>query len=292
MRSSRALAALALLALPGGALAGACCVGSISSTPARVGECEHAVAALTASGEHSSGRWDRDGAVQDSSVTERALLATAAFGVRIDRQWQVGGTLPVRLNHHESREQSGWGGGVGDARALVMWDPLEEKPRLASLKATPVPIATLGVRVPTGRDWTRSERALGEDVTGLQPAAVLAGIAVERTLDRWPWSAGIATEVGVAPDSVQPAFVASASLGRTLTPRWTLTGTARHELAWATLEANTPAIRDTTAGAQLVHGRPLGWRAWVGAESAVPIPQFGASASRVASVFTGAALVR
>lgn len=92
MTSSRALAAagslaVALLAaLPADARAAACCVGSTSPFPIRVGECEKVVAGFSAGHERALGRWDRDGALADVGVPESAVLADLGVGVRFNRR--------------------------------------------------------------------------------------------------------------------------------------------------------------------------------------------------------------
>ena len=76
----------------------------------------------------------------------------------------------------------------------------------------------MGARLPTGRDWSESSTLLLEDVTGVEQPALIVGIAVERTVDKWPWSVGSTAEVGVG-NGVQPSIITSGSVGRYITPR-------------------------------------------------------------------------
>lgn len=289
--SSAALALLAWLLVPVAARAGACCVGSVTSVPTRLGECEKVGLGLTVGGEHSQAYYDRDGVVQHSSLTQQALLATVGAGVRIDRRWQVGLTAPARLNRYATESTRAWGGGPGDARVVALWDPLEERPRGSETPALPVPLLTAGLRVPTGRAWTESDAPMGEDITGLEQPAVLVGASIERTLDRWPWSLGTTAEVGVVP-GVQPTVQTIGTLGRTLGAKWTVVGSGRHTLSWASLEPGVRAVHSAHVGGRIVHGRPVRWRVFTGAETSLPVDHLGAGAALQTTVTAGALMVR
>jgi len=265
-------------------------VGSTAAAPARVGECEKAVVALSVTGEVGDGWWDREGALRDSSVREKSGVATVAGGVRLNRQWQVGLAAPLLVNHRASESLSGWGGGVGDVRLSALWDPFEER-AVADRLPAPVPLFILGTRLPTGRDWTHSSSVLHEDVTGLEQSAVVVGGQLERTLDKWPWSVGATTELGLGSLGLQPLVRTNGSLGRYLGHRWTVIGTLGHQIGWATLEAGGHASAQTWSGVQVVHGSPGRWRAWVGGKAGLPIRGAGVSATRTASVSTGLAVI-
>ncbi len=283
--------ALGLWAAPVAARAGACCVGAVTSIPTRLGECEKVGVGLTLGAEHAAARWDRYGALQPSSVTQDALIGTLGAGYRFDREVQVGLSMPARLHRYATDAAAAWGGGAGDVRAQVLWDPVTERPRTPSHRAPPVPLLTLGARVPTGRDWTRSTEPLGQDITGLGQPAVIVGASAQRTLDRWPWSAGANLEVGM-PRTVQPTLTAYATVGRTLGTHWTAVWTGRYEVALASLQPGVRPVRGAHVGGRLVAGRAVRWRVFAGAETAVPVPGLGANAPTVTAVSVGGLVVR
>ncbi len=290
MKWSKPTAALLALTWSTTAWAGACCVGSTATNPARVGECEKTVVAIGLSGE-TAGTWtDRDGERHQSSINERSALANLGAGLRLNRQVQVGLSAPIRLNHFATSETAMWGGGLGDLRVTTLWDPVEEKPKTKKF-SSPVPIFTAGMRLPTGRDWTESSAALHEDVTGLEQPAILAGAAIERSLDRWPWSVGTNAEVGVGARGAQPVIVSRGSLGKYFGSRWTVSGTVSHQMAWASLETGLKAATQTNAGLTVIRGTPGQWRGWLGAQTAVPLPGLNISTSQRTSVSTGVAIV-
>ena len=268
------------------AWAGACCVGSTATAPIRLGECEKTVVATSMTGEVNAGWWDRSGELHDSSVRERSATGTVLVARRLDPHWQVTAAVPFRVNHHASDSLSGWGGGLADVRLGALWDPLEER-----LRGAPVPVATVGLRVPTGRDWTASSATLHEDVTGLEQTAISAGFSLERTLDRWPWSVGSTAEIGVGQVGVQPQILSQGSLGRYLGSRWTLSATLDHRIGWASIGGHSHASAQTRVGGLVVHGAPGRWRGWMGARGGLPLRGAGVSATRTASVFTGVAIV-
>lgn len=267
--------------------AGACCAGSTTTTPAMLGECEGWLVGLGVSGEVSAARWDHRRALADSSLAERAGLASLVAGGRWDRRGSVTVELPVRLDHRAAGEVSAWGGGVGDVRALVWWDPFVERPKEDG--GGPLPWFVAGLRAPTGRDWTEARQPLDADVTGLAGPGLLLGATLGRTLDRTPWTVGLDAEIGLGGEHPQTTLTASGSVGRTLGARWTVLGSARHAI---TASGDDGMAARTAAGARLVLGRPVRWRAWAGAEADLPVPGLGRSAPIAARLGVGAALVR
>lgn len=267
--------------------AGACCLGATSTFPARVGECETSVAALTLGGELALGRWDSTGKLQDASLTEQALLSTVAGAVRYDRQLQMGFSLPVRANHRASASAADWGGGPGDALVQVLWDPKEELP-----DGPPVPLLSVGLRLPTGRDWTESDSPLLADVTGLAAPAVTVGVQLERTLRRTPYNLALGTSWGFAEDAVQPSISASASLGHYFGYGWSALGALSWSGAWAALDGSASAVMNPRLGLSVVHGQAKRWRVWAGAELDLPAPIVGRSATRYAAATIGMARIR
>ena len=168
-------------------------------------------------------------------------------------------------------------------------DPLEEGSVENGL-GVPVPVFTMGTRVPTGRDWTESSATLHEDVTGVEQPAVIGGAALERTIGKWPWRVGSTAEVGVGP-TLQPVVVTGAGLGRYLGARWTLGGTLSHQIGWAAVDGSSHAAAQTNAGASMIHGAPGRWRGWVSALTSIPVAGVGRSSARKSSLSTGFAVV-
>lgn len=257
------------------AWAGACCVGSTSAAPTRAGPCEHVVAGVDLRAEASVGRWDAAGALRDSSLAERSGVATLGAAWRWDRRGQIGLTVPVWLTYKAADALAGWGGGPGDLRVAASWDALPEGSHGG-------PVLSAGIRVPTGRSWREAHGHLLEDVTGQPGAAALAGAAWERTLGSVPWSVGLGAELGE-----DPVVTAGVGVGRYLGSRWTVLATLRHTQTWA----GAPAAR-TTAGARLIAGRRLAWRAWLGFEADLPVPLLGWSSMRSIAASGGVAAVR
>lgn len=288
---SRLAGLLFALVVAPAAQAGACCVGSTTTIPTRLGECEHVLAGIGLQGDLSTGRWTREGKVAGSSLAEQSGIATLAAGWRWDRKGQIGVTLPLWLNHKAVADQVAWGGGPGDLRVTATWDPIEERPALPGDLEPPVPVFTAGVRVPSGRSWRDATGALFEDVTGLAGPALLAGASLERITDRTPWAVGVNTELGLDEGELVPVLGAFGSVGRYFGTRWSVLGSLRHVQTFAGADPAGRTSR-TTAGLRLTHGRMLAWRAWAGAEADLPVPHLGRSAMRRVSVGAGFALVR
>lgn len=273
----------ALLALSRLAWAGACCAGSTSGVPIRVGECEHVVAGIGVGLETLTGVWSGDGSVAPSSLREGALLTTVGAGARWARWGQAGVQLPVRYGWRSAGDLHGAAFGAGDLSVTATVSAWEEhadrfQPRLLVIG---------GVRVPTGTSWDEADAPLAADVTGVEGWGLLGGISVERALGKVPWTLGVDVDAPVGGDATPLAAGASGSVGAYLGPKWTLLGNARYTATFA--EGGTGR---TTVGARLVRGERLRWRAWVGASVDPPVPGLGHSALRLASAETGLVWVR
>lgn len=275
--------------------AGACCVGSTSTVPTRLGECERGMAGLALGVERSYGQWSSAGQVTASSLQDDALVATLAGAWRWDRKGQIGLSLPARLNRKATDTTEAWGGGAGDLRVLGTWDPLNEWARGGEQAPLPVPILTGGLRLPTGTSWQEADGALLEDVTGLPGPAAVLGVSIERTLDRTPWSLGVESELGtVAHDDgrhLHPGFYGWLNVGRYLGTRWSVSGTLAHQESFAVGEPGSRTAR-TSLGARVTTARPLKWRAWAGGDADLPIPGLGRANLQRVQLGLGLALVR
>lgn len=288
MRFVEALVCAAVLTVPGAARGAACCVGSTSPFPVRVGECEKVVVGLGAGIEHGYGRWDRRGGVAGLGIAEDALTANVGAGFRLDRRWQVGLIVPVRANHRVGGETAVWGGGVGDVTLTALWDPMEEV-----YQGAPTVLLSGGVRLPTGRDWSESDGVLLEDVTGLPNPTVNLGVALERSLGKVPWMAGADASLGVGSlGKLQPGVTAYGSVGTYLGTDWSLLGTASWSFSWAAADGSAAVVARPRVGARVVRGERLAWRAWASADVDVGAPYLGRSATQAVSVSLGYALVR
>lgn len=285
------LALLLVLVGAGPARAGACCVGSTSTVPTRLGECETMLGGLSLGAETSLGRWDGTGRLAPSSLQDDALLSSLAGAWRWDRKGQLSMSLPLRLNHKGLEGEHLWGGGAGDLVATVLWDPFIEVPRGGLGRASPVPILTAGLRLPTGRTWEQAEGLLLEDVTGRPGPGLLMGLSIERSLDASPWSLGVDSELAYDHGHLHPVLTFNGSLGRYLGTRWSLVGLARHERSWA-MDGSGGSASRTVLGGKLARGEPLDWRGWLGVEGDLPIPELGHSNLRQVSASIGLALVR
>jgi hypothetical protein len=287
----RAVAALALLA-PVVARAGACCVGTVTAVPTRLGPCEHVTIALGASGERSFARWDSKGSVRGNSLVESTATAQLAVGVGFSRRWQVGLAAPLLVNARSAGDLSTSGFGPGDARVLATWLPVEEVAPEPGRLGRPAPVWTAGLRLPTGRDWRTSQDPLLADVTGLPGAAVVVGAQLERTYGDTPWLAGVTTETGVAGGSISPTVTAYGGVGRYLGSDWTVFGSVTHTESVSRGAASWARGARTTAGIRVITGRSLRWRAWGAADVDVPVPGLGADRATLARIGGGVAWIR
>ncbi len=273
-------AALGGLARSDRAHAGACCVGATSTVPTRLGECEHWLAGMGIQGESTQGLWDSSGAVVATTMVDEAVISTMAMAWRWDREGQLFATLPARINHRAAGGLDETAAGLSDLRAGVIWDPINESPD----GLWPVPVLTLGARLPTGVDWTESETDLQTDVTGLVGPALIGVVTAERTLGPIPWSIGADMEAS----TTLTALGATASLGRYIGTRWSLGGSLRYSI---TAAAGATTSR-TNAGLRLTRGQPLRWRGWLGVDSDVPVAGLGQSTTRQMHTSLGIALIR
>ena len=263
------------------AFGGACCVGSTSTVPTRLGECEHVTAGISLTGEHAFATWDRAGKVRSHPTADQGLIASLGAGVRLNRELSVTADLPARLSRR-GQGASSLGGGVGDVSINLTIDPLEEKAGGAA-----VPLFTLGLRAPTGRDWSESDNPKGADITGQGGVGLNAGVQLERTLDATPRTLGISASVPVGAQASLPSVTVTGSLGRYLSPRWSLIGGLRHTVSGFSKGRS----HRTVASARIVHGRPLAYRFYGGVESDLPSPWVGRSNPLFARASIGAVWV-
>jgi hypothetical protein len=280
-----------LAALAGAAVAhaGACCVGSTTTVPARVGECETVVAGVGVAVEHGAHRWDSGGTLARSSLTEDAVVTTLAAGWGWDRKGQVNLSAPMLTQWRRAGDLTSSATGAGDLRVTALWDPLNEEPRSNGRIAPPVPVFTVGLRAPTGRSWAASTDPLMADVTGLHGPAAILGAQLERTLDKTPWSVGVFEELGATDHGLHPTTRAFGTLGRTLGRDLSLVATAQHI---RTSDGEGPAATRTSGGLRATVGRRMRWRAWAGVDQDLPLAGLGRDNALLTRAGVGALVVR
>lgn len=276
-----------MLAVPGEAAAAACCIGSTSTVPTRLGECERASVGLGLKAQQLVGVWDRAGSSAPSSLSETTFTMGLAGALRIDRRLQLALQAPFLANHKQAGPSDAWGGGFGDVTVGALWDPVEETvdPDALSL---PVPVVGLGVRAPTGRSWEQSDSALLEDVTGSGHPALTASLQFERTMDRVPWSLSAQGEVAAAHGGEASSVMRyDFAVGRYFGTGWSALAMAGHQRARATLSDASTASSSTEVGLRVVRGQQRFWRAWAGASLGLPIKGLGHSTGRYNNLAAG-----
>lgn len=274
------------------AWAGACCVGSTSVVPARLGECERAVVGLSTVAQRSVGRWDSTGQLSPSSLQDDALTTELIGGWRWNRKAQLGLSVPMLINRKGLGEDEVWGTGLGDARISGLWDPRDELPRgVEGIRALPVPIFQAGLRLPTGRTWEEAEGALFEDVTGRPGTGLVLAAGLERTLDRTPWSFNLGGELAPDGEHLHSVLALDASLGRTLGRSVSVSARASHQQTRIHGQ-DGGTTRRSSVGISAVHGVPLHTRSWIALDADLPVPGLGQNNLRAVRAGVGLAVLR
>jgi hypothetical protein len=287
----RALTALGAITALGSApaVAGSCCSTAGGVIPVWVSPQEHVVVGVSEGLTTAVGRWDAAGRVTGSSLSESVSTTTLAAGWRLARPVQIFASLPLIATSRSTPGLASRGGGPGDLRLGVAWDPWHEKEASADPRRLPVPVFALGVRAPTGRDTFHAQDDLESDVTGLPGTAVTAEVRVERTVDDVPWYVSTVVETGLVPAarahpdapgargvSVEPVVRVTAAVGRRLSPQATLMGTLSHGESVRQTSGRTWRTAWTTLGALALVGGAAKPRAWFGLTTDLPIPGLGA----------------
>lgn len=270
------------------ATAGSCCVGSTSPVPTRLGPCERAIVGISAQGELGLLRWDPQGQVRSSSLTELGTGADLSVGVGLSRRTQLALTFPFRYTWRSTASLEGAGGGAGDARVLGRYNLMLERGSAGSDSSRPGVWLTAGARLPTGRSWTDSEDPLLADVTGLEGPGANLGVLVERTQHQVPWVLALSSEL----DGAGGVTTAMAGLGRTLGPRWTVLGSLGHSLTTLDGEEGLSVAHRSWVAGRVVLGQQLRWRAWLGLRTDLPIPGLGRDQAQLSSANLGVAWIR
>ena len=266
-----------LLALVVDAHASACCVGTTTTLPTRLGRCESAAVGVTVGGLASGSRWDASGAVGPSSLTERSLTAELLGAWRWSRNGQLGVAVPGALRTLEGAGASELGYGVGDVRVGALFERDEGSMGYASTT----------VRVPTGRSFDASDMALGADVTGRSGVGLTLAGGVEQSEGLWPWNVQLTTTLDARAQGLQTTPMLSVSAGRSLGPALSVAGSVSHRESLTRSATGLHRSADTRVGALAVRGAQNRYRLWLGASSSVPLPILGADQAVEATVSGG-----
>ena len=276
---------LILLHLAQTAFAGACCVGTTSTLPIMVGECEHAIAGISVGSEMTVGHWTADGKLVKNSIQETNSKALVGGGYRFNRNLQVGFRAPFLLNHRASDSLSGWGGGLGDINFGVTYDPYDE-----AVTQHAVPTMTLGFTGATGQDWTQGGGQLGEGVTGLEASSIDGAVSLERTIAKYPWSLSGGLNWGIGSNNPHRTVLVAGGIGMYFGNSWSALGTLDWSHSWYKV-SDTAFTNQTKTGIRIVHGKALNWRWWLDFRSGLPIVKLGHSSNITISSAVGFAKV-
>lgn len=282
----------AFLALEGRAYAQACCVAPSATGLGRLAMHESALAGIEARGTGGYGSFDAGGrfvgapgGTHDVGL-EQDLFASMRFLSRAQ------GTIAVPFveTFRGASGGSSSGGGLGDVRGSVRWDPIEAD------EATLAPgLAVLaGIIAPTGTPPERAADALGAGATGTGTTQGWGGLAIEEISG--PWLAalnGIVTlradrNVGGTRSSLPPRF----STGLVGAHAWTSGFVLSAAASWAyeadasldgkTVPGTSRRSLQLALGGQIPLGR--GARLVASAFATPPIPAISAGDSATAGL--------
>ncbi len=256
------------LVLSGDAWASGCCVGSTTAVPTQLGPSEHGTVALITGAEVSVLRWDRKGGIHRLDSGDGMASTSLGVGVGLSPRWQLGASMPVVANWRNG-ETFRWGGGAGDLR-------VDAKYYTSGDINGPVPLVTIGARLPTGRSWRPNSDATAQDITGLAGPALILRAQLEKTTGDTPWVVSINTETGTANGHISPVMTLNAGMGRYWGQRLTFFGNLSHMETLAKGSQQWARAARTTLSGRVIIGSRLRWRAWASLSADLPIPGLGA----------------
>jgi hypothetical protein len=175
---SRALV-LVTFAVPGQALAQACCAGPSALTPARLGIHEDAAVGLILKGTGILGGWDgqRNYFAEPSGHGEFDAELDLVGTLRVLSDGQVTLLIPFLKTWREAPGISEWGGGIGDINLAGRYDFTHA----GQYSVLPGIAALVGVTFPTGRAPESASNLLATDATGVGAFQLTGGIALEQS---------------------------------------------------------------------------------------------------------------
>jgi len=167
------------LVLPAHVLAQACCAGSSTLTPARLGIHEDAAIGVMARGTGVLGSYDAAGKylVSPSGVAELDGEVDVVGTLRVLADAQVTLLVPVVATWRQVTGLSELGGGLGDLNLSGRYDFWHA----GQSRVLPGIAVMLGVTFPTGRAPEDATKLLATDATGVGAFQLTGGLALEQS---------------------------------------------------------------------------------------------------------------
>jgi hypothetical protein len=180
---------LVLFGWAGRARAQACCAGTGTVTPARLGAHELALAGIQARAAGVLGTFDEHGHyVSSPSGTSEVDFEEDAFGaVRVLRRGQLALLVPLVETRRTARHVAEFGGGLGDINVSARYDFTSA----GEHRYVPGLAALGGLTLPTGRPPESSSKPLATDSTGIGAFQGNLGVAVEQYSGPWRFGATV-----------------------------------------------------------------------------------------------------
>ena len=265
--------------------AAACCVGSTSDQAARLGPCETALVGVSYGLEGLVARWSAGGQLVSARSTPRLDHSFVGyFALRVDPRFQLGATMPLRLQAVAAGDLREVGVGPGDLTLFARLEPFEN----AAGAGPPLPAFGLGLVLPTGIPPESAPGQLGAFATGRGYLALAPSVDLERTFGKGvfritvdglfsvprPWDEDVRVPgVGWGAPVAGSLFV---SVDTTLA----LSGGARGRSAGRVRgEVSGKASVEPWIGAGVSLGMPRFDRLSLGVRTSLPIPVIGRSTS-------------
>ena len=226
--SALALLWATLLLAPSIAQASACCAGSTSAAVGRLGGGEQAGLYVSLGLEGRTATWDGEGGVHAAERDRREAIILGIEGaLRVDRRFQFGGSMPLRVQHRALGEENAWGVGPGDLRTWLRFEPMED---VGGPKSAPVPALGFALILPTGIPASAAPDPLGAGATGSGYVSLGPVLSLERSGSRGSFEVGGQLLASLPPPDAPPSRVPGVgwSLGLSgaafLSPSVTLSG--------------------------------------------------------------------
>jgi hypothetical protein len=262
----------------------ACCVGATSAVPTRLGECERWLVGFGVGVEGASARYTPRFGISSPAPYEISFVQRFAAGVRVNSKFQLDLLASSRESWKWTNNLHEFGAGFGDLTVRAILEPVDER-FVTGVRGPPVPILTIGLRIPTGRNSSQSKRPLLSDVTGLKGFSIPITLGFERTSGDLLWSTNIMADIPLLTEIMELGMLGS--IGRTIRPHWTVLGHGSYR--WTLGPGSTAA---TTLGFRSVHQIRGRHRAWWGISSDLPVPGLGKDRAIMTSAEFGMALVQ
>ncbi len=252
----RTAIALTLLASMTGraapAHAQACCAGSGTVTPARLGLHERALVGGVVKAASVLGSWDQNGSYVPARPGSSELdLEQDLFGsLRLFPGGQLALLVPFVETHRKSRGKGELGGGIGDVNASGRWDITNA----GASRWVPGFALLVGLTVPTGKPADAKDiGSLATGATGTGAFQINGGLAVEQAFG--PWLVSVSGLV--AQRTARTVGEGDSAIHERLGPQWTVLAAAAyvfpHEIAAALAASYTVEENATINGVEAAH---------------------------------------